>query len=224
MTNKDWVGGKASTFKCLGASNHTDHNRQPEDYYATEPLASELLLKIEPQIDNVWENFVGGGHLAEPIRKAGKLKVASDLIDRGYYPEGVTYKYPIDFFQFNKKWRGDIVSNPPYKYAKEAVEHSLELIEEGHYVIMFLKLTFCEGQNRKKFFEDTPPIRIWVSSSRLLCAMNGEFEKPKKDKNGNVKLDEASNPIMERQSSAACYAWFVLQKGYKGPTELKWFN
>lgn len=222
--NKDWVGGRASTFKCLGASNHTDHDREAHDYYATEPKAAELLLELEPQIDNIWENFVGEGHLAEPFRKDGKLKIVSDLIDRGYYPEGITAKYPVDFFQFNKVWKGDIVSNPPYSMAKEAVEHSLELIQDGHYVIMFLKLTFCEGQNRKKFFEDTPPIRIWVSSSRLLCAMNGEFEKPKKDKNGNVKLDGTGNPIMERQSSAACYAWFVWQKGYKGPTELKWFN
>jgi len=222
--SKDWVGGKASTFKCLGASNHTDHDRQEHDYYATEPKSSELLLEIEPQLNNIWEISCGGGHLAEPFRKAGKLKIVSDLIDRGYYPEGISYKYPLDFLTFNKVWKGDIVTNPPYKYAKEFVEHSLELVQEGHYVAMFLKLTFLEGKERKKFFEDNPPIRIWVSSSRLLCAMNGEFEKPKKDKAGNTKLDKEGNPIMERQSSAACYAWFIWQKGYKGDTIIKWFN
>ena len=71
---KDWVGTKASTFKCLGASNHTDHERQKDDYYATEPKSAELLLEIEPQLNNVWEVSCGGGHLAEPFRKAGKLK------------------------------------------------------------------------------------------------------------------------------------------------------
>ena len=194
---KDWVGGKASTFKCLGASNHTDHDRQEHDYYATEPKSSELLLEIEPQLNNIWEVSCGGGHLAEPLRKARKLRIVSDLVDRGYYPEDISYKYPLDF---------------------------LKLIQENHYVAMFLKLTFLEGKERKKFFEDNPPIRIWVSSSRLLCAMNGEFEKPKKDKAGNIKLDKDGNPIMERQSSAACYAWFIWQKGYKGDTVIKWFN
>lgn len=222
---KDWTGGKASTFKCLGASNHTDHDRQEHDFYATAGEASEWLLKIEPQLNNIYENFVGGGHLAEPIREAGKLRAVSDLVDRGYYPKGIPTKYPLDFFKFDKHLKStDIVSNPPYKYALESVKHSLELIDEGRYVCMFLKLTFLEGKERKKFFEENPPIRVWVSSSRILCAMNGEFEKPKKDKNGNIKLDKEGNPIMERQSSAACYAWFIWQKGYKGDTIIKWFN
>lgn len=50
---KDWVGGKAAVFKTLGASNHTDCERQKEDYYATEPAATEWLCKIE--------QFTGGG-------------------------------------------------------------------------------------------------------------------------------------------------------------------
>ena len=38
---KDWVGGSAAVFKTLGASNHTDADRQREDYYATEPEATD---------------------------------------------------------------------------------------------------------------------------------------------------------------------------------------
>ena len=44
---KDWVGGSAAVFKTLGASNHTDADRQREDYYATEPKATEWLCKLE---------------------------------------------------------------------------------------------------------------------------------------------------------------------------------
>ena len=44
----------------------------------------------------------------------------------------------------------------------------------------------------------------WVSSLRLKCAMNGDFEA--------------------FGSSAAAYAWFVWEKGYKGETIVKWFN
>lgn len=45
---KDWTGNKKSTFVTLGASNHTDKERQREDYYATDPIAARLLLDVEP--------------------------------------------------------------------------------------------------------------------------------------------------------------------------------
>lgn len=43
---KDCVGD-SSSFRTLGASNHTDTERQKEDYYATEPKATEWLCKLE---------------------------------------------------------------------------------------------------------------------------------------------------------------------------------
>ena len=45
--SSDWSGNKNSIYKTLGASNHTDKERQSEDYYATEPKAVELLLDLE---------------------------------------------------------------------------------------------------------------------------------------------------------------------------------
>lgn len=36
-----------NVFTVLGASNHTDKERQEMDYYATDPVAAELLLKEE---------------------------------------------------------------------------------------------------------------------------------------------------------------------------------
>lgn len=44
---KDWTGNNNSVYKTLGASNHTDKERQIEDFYATEPKAAELLLELE---------------------------------------------------------------------------------------------------------------------------------------------------------------------------------
>ena len=44
MVNKDWVGNINSIYKTLGASNHTNKERQKHDYYATEPKAMEVLL------------------------------------------------------------------------------------------------------------------------------------------------------------------------------------
>ncbi len=229
MANKEenygsWNGNKAAVFVCNGATGHAKEERQLHDYYATDPIAAKFLLELEPQIDNIWECFVGEGHLAKDFHKAGKLKAISDLIDRGYHPEGVLTSYGKDFLQMTKVWKGDIVSNPPYAEAKVWVQHCLDLIQEGHFLALFMKLTFLEGKERKKFFEDNPPIRVWVSSSRIPCAKNGEFMVPKKDKEGYIKVNHKGEPMMEKVSSAACYAWFIWQKGYKGDTVIKWFN
>ena len=71
----------------------------------------------------------------------------------------------------------DILTNPPYKYAKEFVEKALKIQSEGYYTIMFLKIQFLEGQARKELFKKYPPKYVYVNSARQLCAMNGEFEK-----------------------------------------------
>ena len=41
---KDWIGNKKSTFMQLGASNHTDKEREKNDYYATDPHALKIFL------------------------------------------------------------------------------------------------------------------------------------------------------------------------------------
>lgn len=222
--SKDYIGNKVAVFVCNGATGHAKEDREPNDFYATSPEAAEFLLKIEPQLNKIWEPFVGQGHLAEVFREAGKLGAISDLIDRGYYPENVPTSYGKDFLQMKKVWKGDIVSNPPYASAVSWVKHCLDLVQEGRYVVLFMKITFLEGKERRKFFEENPPIRVWVSSSRIPCAKNGEFEKPKKDKKGNIIYNEEGKPIMTKESSATCYCWFVWQKGYKGETVIRWFN
>lgn len=72
---------------------------------------------------------------------------------------------------------------------------------------MFLKVQFLEGKERKRLFADFPPKVIYVSSSRIMCAKNGEFEK-----------------MREGGGSAVAYAWYVWEKGYKGNTIIKWIN
>lgn len=42
--SKDWNGNGNSVFKTLAASNHTDKDRQSEDYYATDPIAIDKLI------------------------------------------------------------------------------------------------------------------------------------------------------------------------------------
>lgn len=194
----DWKGNKNSTWVTLGASNHSLGERQKEDYYATEPAATEWLCKLETFTNPILEPSCGEGHISKQLIKHGYDVVSRDLVDRGFGEVK-------DFLFFkNEQWGGDIVTNPPYAAAQEFVEQALSMIQEGHKVAMFLKLTFLEGKQRAKLFKENPPIRIWVSSSRLKCAKNGDFEQFK--------------------SSATAYAWFIWKKGYKGYPEIRWFN
>lgn len=83
---QDWKGNSRATFTTLGASSHALEERETYDYYATEPKALELLLKLE-QFSNVWECAAGGGHLSEVLIKHGIYARGSDIINRGYCDE-----------------------------------------------------------------------------------------------------------------------------------------
>ena len=148
---RDWKGGSASTFKTIGASNHCDHDRADNDYYATEPAATVWLCKIEQFGGPILEPSCGEGHISRQLQKAGYEVVSRDLADRGF-GEVADFLSPE-----NKEWAGDIVTNPPYSFAQEFVEKSLAIIPEGRKVAMFLKLTFLEGKRRARLFETTPP-------------------------------------------------------------------
>lgn len=148
---KDWVGGRAAVFKTLGASNHTDNERQREDYYATEPAATEWLCKLEQFNGPILEPSCGEGHISDVLKAQGYDVTSRDLVSRGYGEKS-------DFLSIdNTEWTGDIVTNPPYKYAREFVEKALQIIPDGNKVAMFLKLTFLEGKARRNLFRTDPP-------------------------------------------------------------------
>lgn len=203
MKDKDWGGNKKSTFVMLGSSNHSEKDRQLNDYYATDPHALEIFLdkiyedKIELH-NKIWECACGEGHLSEVLKEKGYDVASTDLVDRGYgddYFDFLKYEslYPLEL---------DILTNPPYKYAKEFVEKALEIQGNGYYTVMFLKIQFLEGQARQELFKKYPPKYVYVNSARQLCAMNGEFEK--------------------YNATAMCYCWYIWEKGFKGEPIIRW--
>jgi hypothetical protein len=226
---KDWTGGTASVYKSIAATNHAQegYEREENDFYATAPEAVELLLEVEPDLSNVWENACGMMHIADVLEKHGILGRASDIVNRTNDPRIEIVDFlaePKGLLAKKEIWAGDCISNPPYKYALDFVKRSLEVIPEGRKVCMFLKLTFLEGKERKEFFLKNPPKTVYVCSGRIPCAKNGEFMIPKLDKKGNKILDAEGNPILEKVGSAVAYAWFVWEKGFKGDPIIKWIN
>lgn len=200
MSNKDWKGNYNSIYKTIGASNHTDKERQSEDYYATSPEAIDKLLEVEKFHNEIWEPAVGGGHLAKRLTELGYDVFSSDIVDRGYPNTHI-----IDFLdetyisEHYPRIKRDIITNPPYAKALEFVKRALEVVADGYKVAMFLKLTFLEGKARRKLFEKHPPKKVYVFSERIMCAKNGDFEAMKAG-----------------GGSAVAYAWFVFEKNPSG--------
>ena len=176
--------------------------REENDFYATNPKALEVFLQNFPALDislPVWEPACGKGHLSDALKNKGFTVFSSDIIDRGY-PE---LNKQMDFLTCDiKNFKGHILTNPPFKLAEDFIKKSLEIIEEDCYVIMFLKIQFLEGKERKKLFEKYPIKYVFCHSARQQCARDGAFEK--------------------YIATTQFYAWYVWQKGFSGDTILKW--
>lgn len=201
--SKDWKGDTNSVYKIIGASNHAvDGERQEEDFYATDSIAIDKLLQVEKSNWYIWECACGAGHLSQRLKDLGFQVKSSDIIDRGY-PDTIIQ----NFLETNdENFYGDILTNPPYKYAKEFVLKALDIVKPGAKVYMFLKLTFLEGKARyKELFSKYPPKCVYVFSERVMCAKNGDFED-----------------VKDGGGSAVAYAWFVWEKGYNGETVVRW--
>lgn len=187
-----------SAFATLGASNHVDHERQKDDFYATDPKAILILLRVEKFDGPILEPACGMGHMSEALKTHGCTVISTDLVYREY---GVGN---FDFFKYHDKWTGHIITNPPFKHAVEFIRHAIDIIPVGYKVAMFLKILFLETDKRKKLFEELPPKTVYISANRICCAKDGDF--------------------VNNTTKAVGYAWYVWEKGFTGTTQLKWVN
>lgn len=114
MTN-----GYATVSRFIGSHNMSKEDRQAEDYYATDPVAAEWLLKIEDLQNDIWEPACGEGHLAKVFLANGKNVRSTDLIDRNFGEGGWTSsKHPKCGGEISLQIRPSnthrILSNIPY--------------------------------------------------------------------------------------------------------------
>lgn len=157
---KDWIGN--GLF--LVSGNNRGNNPAEHDYYATDPAAVEELLKREEFKKNVWECACGGGHISDVLLRNGFNVKSSDIVDRGY-PDTLI----IDFLKSDNKDNRDIITNPPYKFAQQFVEHAMNTARDGFKMAMFLKLTFLEGKTRRKMYEQIPRRKYMCSHQECVA-------------------------------------------------------
>jgi len=190
-------------MKILGSTTFGKEERQIRDYYATDPNALRKFIEAFKADGNslapkVWECASGEGNLSKVLQEEAHDVFESDIYDYGNNKVG-------DFLKTELYWDGDILTNPPYKKAKDFVQHALTTVTDGRQVIMLLRIQFLESKGRHEWFKNSPPKFVYVHSSRI---------KIWKDN------DQAKYP----GTQPLCYAWYVWEKGFEGQTTIQWIK
>ena len=187
------------------AGTSTTRDRVDEDYYATPYNSTEALLNNVKFEGKFLEPCVGGGHIAEVIKKyyPNNEIIGYDLVDRGY-PNTIISNYLTSNFCETKY--DSIITNPPYSLAQEFLEKSMSIINKNGKIAMFLKIQFLEGVARKEMFNKYPPKYIYVFTKRQNPLRNGSPI----DENGKA------------WASTMCFAWFVWEEGFAGEPVIRW--
>jgi hypothetical protein len=192
------------------AGGNPTNERVEHDYYATNPVALEMLLEKEDfDFDHTLEPCIGGGHLADYILDSGNIPVVFDgydIVDRGYSRESVNVHIE-DFLSADiSKRYTSIITNPPYSLAKEFVNKGMEVLKHKGKMAMFLKIQFLEGALREAMFRDYPPKYIYVFRTRMATWNQGE----------------PLNPEGKRWATTMCHAWFIWEKGSNTEPIVRW--
>lgn len=159
-------------------------DRQPEDYYATDPAAVRKLLTVEKFEGVLWEAACGDGRLSKELERSHQVW-SSDLVDRGY-------GYRQDFFHVLYT-DANILTNPPYKVVDSWILHGLNLLQPKRKMALLLPIRYLEGKYRRnKIYTQSPPNRIWIFSERLKVFRDG----------------------VKTTGNSVAYAWFVWQRPF----------
>ena len=176
--------------------------RQKHDFYATPTETTKSILEVEELEGSILECACGMGHISKVLKEyyPNNEIVSTDKYDYGYGTPN------IDFltYDFGRKF-DNIITNPPFRVAKEFVERALQL--SNNKVLMLMKIQFLESQGRKEFLENSPLKYVYCFSERQSTMRDGLEFNPKTNK---------------PWSTAFFLAWFVWEKDYKEEPIIKW--
>ncbi len=173
---KDWDGNKKSTYVTLGASNHTEHDRQDNDYYATHPSVIKPLFDKESFALEIWECACGEGHLSKAMEEEKEV-YSSDIVQRGYAKDVFDFlKYDVVKDTIDRPRM--IITNPPFDISREIIRKAMSDVEDNGFVIMLQRVNFMGGvtENRKFWEEMGMPRYIFVHRKRMSFTGDGKTD------------------------------------------------
>lgn len=202
------------------------------DYYVTpiEPIiefftkANEVIPNFKTTMQNgIILDPCAGGNLQE-----SNLNGITEIEHQMSYPTAINITYGNDKIYTSDirqnslaKWKLDylqtqlnpntkpnvIISNPPFKNAKEFIEKSLTEVADFGFVVYLLRLNFFGSKERKSFFDANMPNYVFVHHKRI------SFTE-KKDQNGNIIFNKDGS-AQKGSTDSVEYMHSVWQKGNK---------
>jgi len=173
------------------SSTNRGSTRHPDDHYATPSWCVDALRLVLPRFDGlVIDAGCGEGAILEALGHAPVIGVelaharAQLAIAKGHRI------VEADFLAYSDRNVRAVIMNPPYKLAKEFVDHAMRLVQlNDGFVAALLRLPFLAGQKRRGWWQDNPA-DVYVLSRR---------------------------PSFTGKGTDSCdYAWFVWGPGPRG--------
>lgn len=125
------------------------YERKERDLYETPEWVTEALVphifKIIPPAGNVYEPAAGSGKMVAPLARAGYTVDSDDIEETGR-----------DFLKCPYDGHKAIITNPPYEYAQQFIEHALNLMRPRGVVAMLLRTDFDHAKTRQHLFSGCP--------------------------------------------------------------------
>lgn len=164
------------------------------DCYETPACAVEALLQVERLPHVIWEPAAGRGAIVRVLRDHGHAVIATDVVDYG------GLHFVRDFLTEKKApaGTGAIVTNAPFRFAQQFVEHALELCAT---VIMLLRLAFLESTRRSPILDTGKLARVHVFRNRIPVMHRDQWTGP-------------------QASSAIPFAWFCFDRNHADPISI----
>ncbi len=147
--------------------------RAAADFYPTppEPVRAFLAQFGLPANSRILEPCAGSGSIIRCLREYGLnnidavelreeerqgLEAVANEVRIGDFltMDGLSNKYNV------------IITNPPYRQAREFIEKSLDIVRPGGSVIMLLRTNFLESKSRFDFWQAHPLRGLYVLSKR----------------------------------------------------------
>jgi hypothetical protein len=172
-----------------------------DDLYETPGVAVRSLLLVERRLPmTLWEPACGPGAIVRELRAAGRMVIATDLVDYGCPDSAGRCDFLME--PAAPSAAEAIVTNPPFKLAHEFVEHARRLVPKTY---MLLRLAFLESERRRGLFSAGDLARVWVFSRRLPMMHRAGWEGRK-------------------ANSAMAFAWFVWDRAHRGKAQIDWID
>lgn len=190
----------------FGTEYFTELCKKYENFETPEWAADEILRHERPT-KIVEDTACGAGVLVLAAKKAGcKNVIASDLI-KWPLRKGSAFKgYPVnqeDFLERNKLFKKGttLFINPPFSKAVEFVQQGLYLGAEK--IICFQRFAWYESQERKDFWDEMSPQRIYVCGDRAAC---WRYDLPINER-GHRYDPETGKELGSPPTAHAFYVW-----------------